>query len=152
MNIKVLNDHVLLAPVDPKVTTGGIIIPDAHMDDVANQDRFIRDSNQFAKARVVAVHEGKRFATHEALEYDDELASSFCPRCLCYAKDEDEACRLPCDVEVGQHVIYRRAEAAKFELQHPETGEELVIVHEESCLGVVDPDCVVERLTGRDKE
>lgn len=125
MKIKVMPDHVLLAPRDATVTAGGIAIPDAHQDDLANREGFIRDSNQFAKARVVAVYE-RRWT-------DDEGWVS-------------------CDVEVGKWVLYRRAEAAPFDLRDPQTDDGLVIVHEESCLGYVDENVSIDRVTNRDKD
>ena len=147
--IRVVADHVLLAPVDPAVTPGGILIPAAHMDDLANRERFIRDSNQFAKARVVTVHEGMKFATHEPAA---DLEGCFCERCGDYVDDNESPCRVPPDIEAGQWVIYRRAEAAPVDLRDPDTGDELVIVHENSCLLVVEADTVLERMTNRDKD
>lgn len=116
--IRVINDHVVLAPHDPSVTPAGIIIPDAHQDTKANEGELIRNSNQYAKARVVATYGTRR---------------------------TKKGATILCDLEVGDWTIYRRSEATSIDERDPETGDELVIVHEESCIMIVDPDVDLER-------
>lgn len=88
--IRPLDEYVVLRPQDPPVTTGGILIPDVARDDTANRNDYIHEWNRFCLGEVLAVGPGPR-------KQD--------------AKGRYQQGRVPIDLERGQVVSYKRAEA-----------------------------------------
>lgn len=84
MNIHPLHEYVVVRPEDPPVSAGGIIIPEAYREDTANRRDYIREHNRFCAGIVVTIGRGRKLSATK---------------------------REPIDLEVGQRVYYKRAEA-----------------------------------------
>ncbi len=78
-------DQVLVRPMDNFADASGLILPEAYDDDAHGSDRdFIREGNQLCLGVVIAVGEGWKYP---------------------------KTGRAPLDVEVGEKVMYNRADA-----------------------------------------
>lgn len=110
MKLRPLHDLVVIDPIDSKESHGGIYIPDVLRDDTANKNDYIRESNQWCRGSVVAAGPGV-YAKRES-----EVPGIF----------EFDGRRDPVDLEPGDIVYYKRAEAT------PVPDSEQVIVHEAS--------------------
>lgn len=98
--IQPLHEYIVIRPSDPPESPGGILIPATARCDTSNKGGFIREWNRFCAGTVVTVGKGKK------VDADHREAS---------------------DLEEGQRVFYKRAEAVEL----PGEGD-LVIVRENS--------------------
>ena len=110
MKLRPLHDFVLLQPLDATESHGGIYIPETCRDDTGNRNDYIHESNQWCRGRVLAIGPGRYELLIECESGRDEYATE----------------RHPPDLEPGQTVYYKRAEAT------PMPEDDQVLVHEAS--------------------
>lgn len=94
---------------------GSIIVPEAYRSKAANDERtFFKISDQYTIGEVLAVGPGRRRSTN--------------------AEGAPLQGRVPIGVDVGERIVYRRAEGSPTGL-----GDGLVLVREPSIVGCLSP-------------